>query len=237
MDKKEFKAKIESNRNKAFGGEKKRYDKKPPYQEQSHTAERKQYTPKTSKPKPTTYEATFDCVRQALTNVRKTSIELRDFVDYIFDLDAKTQSNWFDDMLHKVGEYMLKRTPQLLQKRNIHAKYTISVNGFSIKTEDNVGFDLSVKYTVEDGVVTLGDVYCTITVYGKVSSGTTIMLDESDTWKKKAFNKKPAGGNFHKRPYNKNGSNNGYKKPYNKDGGYNKKPYSDERRSYTPREY
>ena len=237
MDKKAFKAKIESNRNKAFGGENKRYDKKPQYQKQVQTAPRKQYTPKTSKPKPTTYEATFDCVREALTKVRETSIELRDFVDYIFDLDGKTQPNWFDDMLHKVGEYMLKRTPQLLQKRNIHAKYAISVNGFSIKTEDNVGLELSVKYTVEDGVVTLGDVYCAITIYGKVAPATTIMLEESDTWKKKEFKKKPSGGNFHKKPYNKNGNNGGYKKPYNKDG-YNKKPSSyDKKASYYAREY
>lgn len=234
MDKKAFRAKIESNRNKAFGDEKKKYDKKPQYQKQQvQTAPRKQYTPKTSKPKPTTYEATFDNVRQALTQVRETSIELRDFVEYIFDFDGFLQSNWFDDMLHKVGEYMLKRTPQLLQKRNIHAKYTISVNGFSIKTEDNVGLELNVKYTVEDNIVTLGDVYCAFTVYGKVSPGTTIMLEESNTWKKKEFKKKPAGGgNFHKKPYN-----GGYKKPYNKDGGYNKKPYNGERRSYTPREY
>lgn len=235
MDKKAFKQKIESNRNKAFGGEKKRYDKKPSYNQQPR--EKKTYTPKTSKPKPVTYEATFDCVRNAFTQVKETSIELRDFIDYIFDLDGKTQPNWFDDMLHKVGEYMLKRTPQLLQKRNIHAKYTISVNGFSIKTEDNVGLELNVKYTVEDGIITLGDVYCAFTVYGKVAPGTTVMLEESDVWKKKEFKKKPSG-NFQKKPYNKNGSNGGYKKPFNKDGGYNKKPYNGERRSsYTPREY
>lgn len=236
MDKKAFKQKIESNRNKAFGGEKKGYDKKPSYHQQPR--EKKTYTPKTSKPKPVTYEATFEVVRAALEKVRDTSSELRDFIDYIYDLNnAPEPDTWFDDMLHKVGEYMLKRTPQILQKRNIHAKYAISVNGFSIKTEDNIGLDLSVKYTVENNTVMLGDVYCAITVYGKVSPSTTIMLEESETWKKKEFKKKPSG-NFQKKTYNKNGSNGGYKKPFNKDSGYNKKQYNTDRKtSYYAREY
>lgn len=220
MDKKAFKEKIESNRNKAFSGEKKKYNKKP----QQPRSEKKHYTPKTNKPKPVTYEATFESVRLALTTIKGASTELKDFVDYIFDLNQPTPNTWFDDMLHKVGEYMLKRTPQLLQKRNIHAKYTISVNGFSIKTEDNIGLEMNVKYTVENNIVTLGDVYCAITIYGKVSPATTIMLEESDTWKKKEF-KKQANGNFHK-------------KSYNKDSGYNKKTANyDKKTSYYAREY
>ena len=222
MDKKAFKQKIENNRNKAFGDEKKKYDKKP----QQPRGERKPYTPKTTKPKPTTYEATFDNVVQALAKIKETSSELRGFVDYIYDFDQPLLAMWFDNMIYKVGEYMLKRTPQLLQKRNIHAKYTISVNGFSIKTEDNIGLEFNVKYTVEDNNIVLGDVHCAITVYGKVSPSTTIMLEESDVWKKKEFRKKPAAGNFYKKPYNKERNNSGYKKPYNND-----------KKSYIPREY
>lgn len=218
MDKKAFKQKIESNRKKAFGGSEKR--------------EKKSYSPKTNKPKPTTYEAKFMSVRNALAHVCSTSSELKDFVDYIYDLNNPVTENWFDDMLHKVGEYMLKRSPQLQQKRNIHAKYSISVNGFSIKLESNIGFDLSVKYDVVDGNAVLGEVYCAITVYGKVNPSTTVMLEESDTWKKKEF-KKP----IHKKPYNKDRNNDNYKKSYSKDG-YNKKPSNyDKKASYYSREY
>ena len=196
MDKKAFKQKIESNRNKAFGEEKR---------------EKKTYAPKTNKPKPTTYEAKFMGVRCALSNVYNVSSELKDFIDYIYDLNNPITENWFDDMLHKVGEYMLKRSPQLQQKRNIHAKYSISVNGFSIKLENNIGFDLSVKYNVVNGVAQIGEVYCTITVYGKVNPSTIIMLNESDMWNKKEF-KKP----INKKPYNKNRNNN-YRKSYTRD--------------------
>ena len=201
MDKKAFKQKIESNRNKAFGEEKR---------------EKKTYAPKTNKPKPTTYEAKFMGVRCALSSVYNASSELKDFIDHIYDLNNPIAGNWFDDMLHKVGEYMLKRSPQLQQKRNIHAKYSISVNGFSIKLENNIGFDLSAKYNVVNGVAQIGEVYCAITVYGKVNPSTIVMLNESDMWNKKEF-KKP----INKKPYNKNRNNN-YHKSYTRDD--NKKP-------------
>lgn len=201
MDKKAFKQKIESNRNKAFGEEKR---------------EKKTYAPKTNKPKPTTYEAKFMDVKCALSNVYNVSSELKDFIDHIYDLNNPITENWFDDMLHKVGEYMLKRSPQLQQKRNIHAKYSISVNGFSIKLENNIGFDLSAKYNVVNSVAQIGEVYCAITVYGKVNPSTIVMLNESDMWNKKEF-KKP----INKKPYNKNRNNN-YHKSYTRDN--NKKP-------------
>ena len=196
MDKKAFKQKIESNRNKAFGEEKRK---------------KKTYAPKTNKPKPTTYEAKFMDVRCALSNVYNVSSELKDFIDYIYDLNNPITENWFDDMLHKVGEYMLKRSPQLQQKRNIHAKYSISVNGFSIKLENNIGFDLSAKYHVVDDIAQIDEVYCAITVYGKVNPSTIVMLNESDMWNKKEF-KKP----INKKPYNKNRNNN-YRKSYTRD--------------------
>ena len=209
MDKKEFKKKIESNRNKAFGVDKPKYEKE-------------KYSPKTNKPKPTTYEADYQTVREALESAYNTSVELKDFIDYIFDLDNhKLEHYWFDDMLHKVGEFMLKRNPQLQQKRNIHTKYSISVNGFSIKLENNIGFDFNVKYEVSDGIAVIDTVHTAITVYGKVNPSTIIMLNESDVWKKKEF-KKP------------------FKKSYNKEGNYNrnrKQHNIDRKISYYAREY
>lgn len=212
MDKKAFKQKIESNRNRSFGsGEKKtKPGERKPFD--SNTKGKKSYIPKTSKPKPTTYEAIFDNVEDALKNIHNIATELQDFVDFIYDLEIPEQkAEWFDDMIHKVGEYMLKRSPQLFQKRNIHAKYSITVNGFSIKLENNLGLDLSAKYHVEENNVTINQVYCAITVYGKINPATTVMLEESDTWKKKEYKKL-------KKPFAKKDANHdGYKKPYSND--------------------
>lgn len=200
MDKKNFREKIERNR--------KNFEK----------MEKKAYTPKTDKPKPVTYEADFHSITDAFDNIGAI-IDFNDFINAV-NVSPAADLNYFDSILHNVAEFMLKRTPQLQHKRNIHTKFSISVNGFSVKFENNTGLDVTANYSIVDGVAEILSVHCAITIYGKVHPDTLAVFNKSDIWKKKMFNKKPS--NFQKKPSHK------------KDGDYNKKPYvrTNNNRSY-----
>lgn len=182
MDKK-FREKIERNRDKDFGEEKKPVFKK-----------------NNNKPKTSMFEMVFegdDAVQQILTKIGDDIPELRDFVDAIY-MDL-TIENWFDEMIYAAARYLAECAPCLQTKQNIHTKFTVSVNGFSVRFENNIGLDLHAKYEIVNGKAEIIAATGVITTYGKVSREAYITLTrEGSEWsRKEKFVKK---NNFKKYP-------------------------------------
>lgn len=179
MDK-SFKEKINANRNKNFGFEK------------EGRGERK-YSPKTNKPRPTTYERTFDgafSYNEALTTVANEIIELKSFINNIY-VEEESYDNWFDESIYAVANYMAEYAPALQTKQFIHTKYSISVNGFSVRLENNITLDVHCKYQINDGVATILNTTVALTTHGKVSKESYVNLTgEESQWKKKEYNKR-----------------------------------------------
>lgn len=175
MDKK-FKEKLERNRNGNFGMEKKKY------------------TPKTNKPRPNTYEMTIEngeaSYNDALWIIKDHIPELSDFINSIF-VSEDESSTWFDESISRVASYFTQKVPQLQSKQGIHTKLSLDVNGFSVRFEDNITFDIHCRYNIEDGVAVITNAHMEITTHGKVSKTTYEYLKNRESgWTKKMFKKK-----------------------------------------------
>lgn len=180
MDK-SFKEKINANRNKNFGFEK------------EGRGERK-YSPKTNKPRPITYERTFEgefSYNEALTTVANEINELNEFIGSIYFNEESYENNWFDESIYAVAKYMAEYAPALHSKQFIHTKYAISVNGFSVRLENNITLDVHCKYQINDGAATILSTTVALTTHGKVSKESYVNLTgEESRWKKKEYNKR-----------------------------------------------
>lgn len=179
MDK-SFKEKINANRNKNFGFEK-------------ETRGERKYSPKTNKPRPNTYERTFEgefSYNEAITTVAEEVNELHEFIGNIY-FNEKQYDNWFDESIYAVAKYMAEFAPALQTKQFIHTKYSIAVNGFSVRLENNITLDVHCKYQIIEGVATILNTTVAITTHGKVSKESYVNLTgEGSLWKKKEYNKR-----------------------------------------------
>lgn len=180
MDK-NFKEKINANRDKNFG------------------MERKRYSPKTNKPRPTTYEAVFEgeySYNDALRKIAEHFLEFKKFVNAVYFAEESCD-NWFDESIYAVAKYMAEYAPALQTKQYIHTKFSIAVNGFSVRLENNMTLDVHCKYQIEDGNATILSTHVAITTHGKVTKESYVALTGEDSiWTKKEYVKK---GNFNNR--------------------------------------
>lgn len=179
MDK-NFKEKINANRDKNFGMGKK-------------------YSPRTNKPRPTTYERTFEgefSYNEALLTIAEEIPELKELCDNIY-FGEEDYDNWFDESIYALSKYMTEISPALQTKQYIHTKFSVSVNGFSVRLENNISLDVHCKYEINNGIATILSTYVAVTTHGKVSKeGYVALTGEGSPWAKKQFVKK---GNFNNR--------------------------------------
>lgn len=153
----------------------------------------KKYVPRTNKPRPTTYEIYINngetSYNDALWLIKDNIPELAEFINTI--LVSEGETNWFDKSIGRVVSYFEERIPKLQSGSNIHTKLSLDVNGFSVRFEDNISFDIHCKYHIDNGAASIISSHIMITTHGKVSKQTYEYLrDPENGWVKKMFKKK-----------------------------------------------
>lgn len=194
MDK-SFREKIERNRksydkmvekNKGDNGNRRREDNK----YASSNNDRKNYKSKTNKPKPITYEATFDIKKDdpedVLHTIEDNVKELQDFL-----IDVFTEEDSYDyiinDIIEGAAKYLYFNCPRLVGGINAKVKGSISANGFTIRLENGTELKFSAKYHIEKPDAILDAFYCSITFYNKPLEDSINWLKQNH-WNRKNFN-------------------------------------------------
>lgn len=191
MDK-SFREKIERNR-KSYDKmvEKSKSDnRRKTYNGNISSNERKNYKPKTNKPKPITYEATFDINKSNPADmfhiIRSNIKELEDFLIDVF-YNESLYAYGINDIIEGVAKYLYSNYPRLLGGINAKVKGSIAANGFTIKLENGTELKFSAKYHIEKPHAIVDAFYISITFYNKASEESINWLKENH-WNKKNFN-------------------------------------------------
>lgn len=158
----------------------------------------KKYTPKTNKPRPTTYDLFIETGEKSFNDaldIISTNIpEMSNFVNFIrVPDDEETTLHWFDETITNVANYFgnIVSKPQLYNKSYVHTRLSLDVNGFSVRFEDNVTLDVHCKYVIEDGSAKIISTKASITLHGKVSKQTYEYLRNPEHgWLKKSYDRK-----------------------------------------------
>lgn len=152
--------------------------------------DRKNYKPKTNKPKPITYEATFNANAvdpvEKLHHLESNITELQDFLIDVFEKE-NMYTYGINDIIEGVAAYLYNNFPRLFGAINARVKGSISANGFTVKLENGTELKFSVKYHIEKPKVIVDAFYISITFFNKPSD-TSIEWLKQNNWNKKNFN-------------------------------------------------
>lgn len=152
--------------------------------------DRKNYKPKTNKPKPITYEATFDMNNtnpaEKLHHLQSNITELQDFLIDVFEKESQ-YAYGINDIIEGVAKYLYNNYPRLLGGINAKVKGSIAANGFSVKLENGTELKFSAKYHIEKPNAIIDAFYISITFFNRPSD-TSIEWLKQNNWNRKNFN-------------------------------------------------